>query len=240
MTEEQQIAELRKLLERAPKRARQLVEHILQYGQVTTEELQNVYGYEHPPRAARDVSELGIPLKRSWGRDSQGRRIRVYQLGDLSQMRRLSGRTPVPRRIKEAIVQKQGETCSICQLAMPARALQVDHRIPYGISGEVEEPQEHLDEFMLLCGSCNRAKSWSCEHCPNWVEEHLPDVCRKCYWAYPEDYKHIALRQIRRLDIVWSEEEIAVFERLQQKAQQLGKEVPEYVKAVLRQHVEEP
>ncbi len=239
MTEEQQIAELRKLLERAPKRARQLVEHILQHGQVTTEEFQNLYGYEHPPRAARDVRELGIPLETSQMKTPQGRRVGVYRLGDLSQMRRLSGRTPAPKHMKQAIVQKQGETCSICQLAIPARLLQVDHRIPYEISGEVEEPQEHLDEFMLLCGSCNRAKSWSCEHCPNWVEEHLPDICRKCYWAYPENYEHIALRQIRRLDIVWSEEEIAVFERLQQKAQQLGEEVPEYVKAVLRRHVEE-
>lgn len=239
MTEEQAIAELRKLLERASKRARQLVEHILEHGQVTTEELQNLYGYEHPPRAARDVRELGIPLETSQMKTPQGRRIGVYRLGDLSQMRRLSGRAPLPKRLKEAIAQKQGRKCSICQLVIPAQALQVDHRIPYEVSGEVEEPQEHLDEFMLLCGSCNRAKSWSCEHCPNWLQEHLPDICRKCYWAYPENYEHIALRQIRRLDIVWSEEEIAVFERLQQKAQQLGGEVPEYVKAVLRRHVEE-
>ncbi|MCS6829553.1 MAG: endonuclease domain-containing protein [Armatimonadota bacterium] len=151
-------------------------------------------------------------------------------------MRRLRGRVPVPKRLKNAIVQQQGEKCFICQIAMPARALQVDHRIPYEISGEVTNPLEHLDCFMLLCGSCNRAKSWSCEHCPNWTEEHLPDVCQKCYWAYPEGYEHIALRQIRRLDIVWSEEEVAVFERLRQKAQQLGERMPEYVKAVLREH----
>lgn len=237
MTEEQQIDELKKLLQHASRRARQLVEHILQHGQITTEEIQNIYGYEHPPRAARDVIELGIPLERGWVKNAQGRRIRVYWLGDLSQMRRLRGRAPVPKPLKKAILQKQGERCSLCSLRVPERSLQVDHRVPYEISGEVENPQEHLDEFMLLCGSCNRAKSWSCEHCPNWTDEHRADICRKCYWAYPEKYEHIALRQIRRLDIVWSEEEIQVFERLQRKTQQLGEQMPEYVKMVLRRHV---
>ncbi|MCS6829552.1 MAG: hypothetical protein RMM08_01255 [Armatimonadota bacterium] len=70
MSEEQQIAELKKLLEIAPRRARLLVEHCLQHGQVTTEELQNVYGYEHPPRAARDVRELGIPLEGGWAQNA--------------------------------------------------------------------------------------------------------------------------------------------------------------------------
>lgn len=235
MTEEQ-ILELKRLLERAPRRARRMVEHLLQYGQVTTDELESLYGYEHPPRAARDVAELGIPLERGWVRNAQGRRIRVYRLGDLSQIRRLRGRAPVPKKVKQLIVQQQGERCFICQTALPTRALQVDHRIPYEISGGVENPAEHLDEFMLLCASCNRAKSWSCEHCPNWISERLAEICRRCYWAHPEDYEHVALRQVRRLDIVWSEEEVAVFEQLRQQAQQRGTAMPEYVKAVLRRH----
>ena len=32
----------------------------MQYGFVTTEQLKEIYGYNHPPRAARDVRELGI------------------------------------------------------------------------------------------------------------------------------------------------------------------------------------
>lgn len=236
MTEEQ-ILELKRLLERAPRRARQMVEHILQHGQVTTQELQLLYGYEHPPRAAKDVVELGIPLERGWVQNEQGRRIRVYRLGDLSQIRRLHGRAPVPKKVREAIVREQGERCSICQMVLPTRALQIDHRVPYEISGGVESPEEHVDEFMLLCASCNRAKSWSCEHCLNWTGGRRAETCRKCYWAYPEDYEHIALRQVRRLDIVWNEEEIAVFEKLREQAQQRGTAMLDYVKAVLRRHV---
>lgn len=43
-------------------RPRTVIQHILKHGFVTTEELKNIYGYDHPPRAARDVRELGIPL----------------------------------------------------------------------------------------------------------------------------------------------------------------------------------
>ena len=45
------------------KRAKVVIDHILAYGFITTEDLEKTYGYNHPPRAARDVREAGIPLK---------------------------------------------------------------------------------------------------------------------------------------------------------------------------------
>lgn len=45
------------------KRPRIVIEHILTHGYITTEELKEQYGYNHPPRAARDVREQGIPLE---------------------------------------------------------------------------------------------------------------------------------------------------------------------------------
>lgn len=42
------------------KRPRTVINHILKNGFVTTQELRDVYGYNHPPRAARDVREEGI------------------------------------------------------------------------------------------------------------------------------------------------------------------------------------
>jgi hypothetical protein len=39
------------------KRPLLVIKHIIQYGQVTTQELRDVYGHNHPPRAARDVRE---------------------------------------------------------------------------------------------------------------------------------------------------------------------------------------
>ena len=36
------------------KRPKTVIDHILQYGFITTEDLKNKYGYNHPPRAVRD------------------------------------------------------------------------------------------------------------------------------------------------------------------------------------------
>jgi len=44
------------------KRPRTVIEHILKHGQISTEELKDIYGYNHPPRAIRDVREHGIPV----------------------------------------------------------------------------------------------------------------------------------------------------------------------------------
>ena len=32
------------------KRAKTVIDHILKHGHITTEELKNLYGYDHPPR----------------------------------------------------------------------------------------------------------------------------------------------------------------------------------------------
>jgi hypothetical protein len=45
------------------KRARIVIEHIMMHGFITTEDLETTYGYNHPPRAVRDVRESGIPLE---------------------------------------------------------------------------------------------------------------------------------------------------------------------------------
>ena len=45
------------------KRPLAVINHILRHGQVTTEELREQYGYDHPPRARMDVLEWGIPLE---------------------------------------------------------------------------------------------------------------------------------------------------------------------------------
>ena len=44
------------------KRPQTVIKHILEHGFITSEELKNTYGYNHPPRAVRDVREHGIPI----------------------------------------------------------------------------------------------------------------------------------------------------------------------------------
>jgi hypothetical protein len=57
------------------KRPKTVIDHILKHGHITTEELKNKYGYDHPPRAARDVRELGIQLETFRVTAANGRKI---------------------------------------------------------------------------------------------------------------------------------------------------------------------
>ena len=94
-----------------------------------------------------------------------------------------------------------------------------------------------VGDYMLLCGSANRAKSWSCEHCVNWLELRKSEICRNCYRAYPENYTHVAMGQIRRADILWVESEVEIYEKLKQRTLQLQKNIPGYVKEIVEQHL---
>lgn len=73
------------------------------------------------------------------------------------------------------------------------------------------------------------------ENCINWQAKNA-DNCRSCYWAFPENYSHIAMRDIRRLDILWSDKEIEEYDYIKKEAENVQEELPEYVKNVLRSH----
>ena len=220
------------------KRPKTVIEHILEHGQITTEDLKEKYGYDHPPRAIRDVREQGIPLKMFRVTSSEGKKIAAYKFGDPSKVRaaQLSGRTVFSSKIKDALVEKHGAKCNIYLESFPIRELQIDHRIPFEIAGDNEVLSEELDEYMLLCASANRAKSWSCENCPNWKAKEKT-ACQTCYWAYPESYQHIAMREIRRLDLVWSGEEIADYDILLEEATKSQEEPSKYIKKLLHLHL---
>lgn len=230
---------IRKLLENITnKRARIVIEHILENGFVTTEQLEKHYGYNHPPRAARDVREFGIPLETFRVKDSAGRTIAAYRFGDLNKIHqgKLEGRQTFPKQFRDELYAQSGGKCSICNGTFEQRYLQVDHRVPYEVAGDTQS-ELNLTDFMLVCGSCNRAKSWSREHCANWQNEKSPQVCLKCYWASPENYVHVALREIRRTDILWDESEVELYEKLRASAVQNQFPIPEYVKKVIEKHL---
>ncbi len=223
------------------KRARVVIEHILEHGFITTEELEETYGYNHPPRAVRDVREAGIPLETFRVKSSDGRSIAAYRFGDLSKIQtdKLAGRKVFSKQFKAELYQLSGGKCAICSGRFEARYLQIDHRIPYEVSGKPETTQRRTQDYMLVCGSCNRAKSWSCEHCLNWTAEKSPHVCLSCYWASPENYIHIALREIRRADVIWGESEIETYERLKKLAQTERTSIPDFVKRIIAKYLRE-
>jgi len=233
--------EIKQLLEKiSNKRARIVIEHILENGFVTTEQLEKQYGYNHPPRAARDVRESGIPLETFRVKDSQGRSIAAYRFGDLNKVRkgRLEGRQTFPKKFRDKLYAQSGGKCSICNGNFEQLYLQVDHRVPYEVAGDIEGGL-NPEYFMLVCGSCNRAKSWSCEHCANWQSGKSSQVCMKCYWANPESYVHVALREVRRTDILWNEDEVQLYENLKELAVKNQFPIPDYVKKVIAKHLGE-
>ena len=155
------------------KRPQTVIQHILKHGYITTQELKDTYGYNHPPRAARDVREHGIPLVTYRVPGPDGRSIGAYKFGDPKDAQNLvskaAGRTVLSKALKHALIEKYGSKCFIYLETMAESVLQVDHRIPYEIGGEQDE--KDIDCFMLLSPSANRAKSWTCEHCVNWEKK---------------------------------------------------------------------
>ena len=130
------------------------------------------------------------------------------------------------------MISQYGPKCFIYNEIMDEKDLQIDHRVPYEVGGDlVEEPEPEY--FMLLSASANRAKSWACESCVNWNTAKDTSVCLTCYWAYPEDYSHIAMRQIRRIDIIWQGEEISVYDALKEQARNANKEIQSIIKEIL-------
>ena len=223
------------------KRPRIVIEHILEHGYITTEELREIYGYNHPPRAARDVREQGVPLVTFKVEGRDGRKIAAYKFGDLSQINRdrLGGRKAISKQIKDDLISINQTRCAICLEEYDAQQLHVDHRVPYEVIGDEQAESRSPNDYMLLCGSCNRAKSWSCEQCDNWRLRKLAELCLTCYWANPENYEHIALRPLRRLDIVWTEHETQFFDMIKQQAEQNEQTMQEYIKALLARHFRE-
>ncbi len=222
------------------KRSRVVVDHILKYGYITTEDLKERYGYSHAPRAVRDVREQGIPIEtyKTVGKD--GRQIAAYRFADPADIRgaRHAGRRVFSKMFKDELISLYGSRCAICSCIYESRYLQIDHRVPYKVLPDAKGKHAPA-KFMLVCGSCNRAKSWSCEHCRNWTNDHLPSVCNTCYWGSPGKYAHIALRVVRRLDVVWSEGEVPDYDRLLQMSKDASQELPKFVKDVLRRHTKE-
>lgn len=218
------------------KRPRTVIQHILEHGFITSEELKDTYGYNHPPRAVRDVREYGIPLVTYRVTGTDGRSIAAYKFGDPSDVKnslsKAAGRTVLSKVLKQALIEKYGSKCFVYLETMNESMLQVDHRIPYEIGGEHEE--NDIDYYMLLSPSANRAKSWTCEHCENW-ERKDSSFCLRCFWAYPENYDHVAGKYEKIISLVFTGNEIKDYYKLIELS---GKEkAQEVIKRIIHEHL---
>lgn len=218
------------------KRARAVIDHIMQHGSVTNDDLSGM-GYTHPPRAVRDVRELGIPIITGSTISSKtGRRMGIYTFGSPDEIKagRIDGRRAFSKAFKSELVQRYGARDTITGEALEERYLQIDHRVPYQVGGDVPGSELDVEDFMLLDASSQRAKSWSCEHCANLLEIHDPLICAECFWAFPEDHRHVAMTQKRRADITWQGEETAEFDALKKAAEAADETPSEFLKHLVR------
>mgnify|MGYP000022677961 FL=1 len=214
------------------KRPATIIKHILANGYITSEEIKEIYGYNHPPRAIRDVREQGIPIVTYRVKDNSGRSIAAYKFGDPSlmdiQISKVHGRTAFAKALKEALIEKYGAKCFIYQQTLDATLLQIDHRVPYEIGGEASQD---IEAYMLLSPSANRAKSWSCEHCDNWIKKDV-NFCSGCFWSHPESYNHIAGNKERRIVITFTGNEIEDYNKLIKQVGVVNAE--QYIKDVIK------
>lgn len=220
------------------KRPRAVIDHIIRHGHVTTEELKEQYGYNHPPRAARDVREQGIPLEtfRTVGRDK--RSIAAYRFGDPSKIERhkLGGRKVFSKGFKAVLLLRQGPRCAITGEPYDPIYLSIDHRVPYEVVGEHVSTEANPEAFMLISAAAQRQKSWTCEHCDNLLDARRPAVCRRCFWASPESYNHIAGEQRRRVDVYWVGDDVKKYVRLARKARLAGMSVSQFIRKLADSH----
>ena len=218
------------------KRPQTVIKHILEHGFITSEELKNTYGYNHPPRAVRDVREHGIPIITYRVTGSDGRNIAAYKFGDPTDIQnnlsKAAGRTVLSKALKQALIDKYGSKCFIYLETMDKEVLQVDHRIPYEIGGEHDE--KDIDYYMLLSPSANRAKSWTCEHCENWKKKDR-SFCLRCFWAYPENYDHIAGKFEKVISLVFTDDEIDDYYKLIELSGE--KAAQEVIKKIIHEHL---
>lgn len=226
------------ILDRIPtvtnKRARRLLELIVEHGEVTTEQLTSEYGYNHPPRAKKDATDLGFPIVSRTVKSSDGtRNISAYRLDpDAAMSEGRNGRQAVSKAMRDELLKRAGGRCAQCGGRFADRSLQVDHLIPYEIGGESETSS--VSDFQMLCGSCNRSKSWTCEKdCPNWTIKDAA-VCTSCMWASLDDYSHIATRQRRQATLIWDDGEVVDYDELQRAADAAGIELNAFLRELLR------
>lgn len=158
-----------------------------------------------------DLREAGVELLTTTERytdpaTGQAKRRARYTITGIDPNRK--SRRAFSKNVSDAV--KSSGRCEVCGVA--GGVLQVDHRVPFEIGGETYP--HVLAELMPLCPSCNRAKSWQCENCPNW-EAKNPETCGECMWASPENYLHVATKEIREIRIVLQDvESVKAFDAL--------------------------
>jgi hypothetical protein len=205
----------------ASKRAKYVLDKLKSQGSITSQELRDE-GYIHGARAIGDVRDNGIPLVTLDAKSEDGRSIARYELGPVSEIK--------------ALIVRDGPICAISEQELPVDQLQVDHRIPFYLTGDISTARDPAD-FMLLSRSMQRSKSWACENCENLKMVFDIKICSTCYWAFPNAYEHIAMKEERRVDVVFTNGEVRIIDKLRDAARKDGVSIQTTIKDILARFV---
>ena len=229
------LAYIDQVLDVCSSRAVYVINHILENGSISSENIRNK-GYVHGARAIGDVRDNGIPLVTKNIKSSDNRTIGEYTFGPAKDIKRhkFGGRVNFPKKLKGQLIARDGLVCRISNQNLPESELQIDHRVPYYISGDIKGDRDP-DDFMLLSKSMQRAKSWDCEHCENLLNNFDVGICRTCYWAYPESYTHVAMKEMRSINVTWEGKEVKEYDRMEKSCREEGKTVQDYLKSIVNE-----
>lgn len=224
---------LKDVLEVCSSRAAFVIDHIVRYGSINSEQIRNA-GFVHGARAVGDVRDNGVPLITRNIKSSDNRTIAEYIFGPASDIKKhkFGGRINFPHSLKGRLIERDGLFCSISKQPLPADELQIDHRVPYYISGDIAG-ERNPEDFMLLSKSMQRSKSWDCEHCENLKIHFNLDICKTCYWANPENYTHVAMRTQRSINLTWEGREVEDFDNLYRESINNGCSPQELIKFII-------
>ena len=212
------------------KQARIVLDHIAKNGSITTEELKNI-GYEHPPRARMDALDLGFPIVTKRVKNSVGKSIGAYSfdlsrpLDDPSRM----GRLALPKLEREAILDKAERKCQLCGAE---HDLQVDHRVPYQVAGEALKDSK--EPYMVLCGSCNRKKSWPASTARTLWNQAGREVPIVLLGESREPHACRDIAYTSRGHLIWQGEETRSFDDFRSKCKNEGKSIEAGIKEMMR------
>ena len=220
------------VLEKCNSRAAYVINFILKNGSITGDDLHAIYG--HGARAVGDVRDNGIPIVTNRVKGNGNKTIAQYVFGSAKDIKKhkFGGRINFPKSLKPKLIERDGSTCKISLQDLAEEDLQVDHRVPFFISGDLKG-KRNPDDFMLLSRSMQRAKSWDCEKCKNLLDNFDIEICKTCYWAYPENYSHVAMKDMRIIYVAWEDNEVTEYDRMESACKESGKTVQDYLKSIV-------
>ncbi len=230
--------EWRKVIPKLGQRARIVLNRILDHGDCSTEWLQE-QGYDHAPRAAQDLKDAGVPLK-SHKKDTNsktGNRMSSYYLPDRKPSEVKAGRKQPPKKFKKDLIKKYGQKDQFTGQETAGHELTMDHRTPYDVGGDPDIFD--VKDWMLLGASSQQRKKHACSNCENQKTIKDPAICRRCYWAYPEDFDHVAMENLRRIDVEFRGSDVDKYNQLEQYANRMELSIGDAIRFLISEFIDD-